>query len=455
MPSRGFDRRRFLQKSSLAGFGVWVAHQGLPAWGKGANEKLNFACIGVGGKGRSDTDHVAKFGNIVAICDIDDERMAEKAEDFPKAKKYNDYRKLFDEMHSQIDAVVVSAPDHTHAPASIRAMRLGKHVYCQKPLTHSVAEARLMRDTARQYKVATQMGNQGTAEAGFRQGVEIIQSGVLGAVREVHVWTNRPFEYWKQSPDIVARPTERPSIPPHVHWDLFLGTAPDRPYHPVYHPHDWRGWWDFGTGSLGDMACHTTNLPFMGLKLGYPSRVSAVSAAVNPETYPAWATITYEFPARGDLPPVKLTWYEGAKNGERNLPPAEVLMGETASSSGAIIVGEKGALFSPNDYGAEQTLLPSKDFEGFTPPEPTLERLDAPDGGDTSHKGEWVRAIFGGKPALSNFDYAAVLTESMLLGNVAVRVGKPLDYDGEKGIVTNAPEAADIINPPYRKGWEL
>lgn len=455
MSKHRLGRRHFLQNSGLVGVGFWVSHQARPLWGQSANDQLNFACIGVGGKGRSDTNHAALFGNIIAICDIDDERMAEKAKDFPKAKKYNDYRKLLDELDSQIDAVVVSAPDHTHAPASVRAMRMGKHVYCQKPLTHSVAEARLMRNTARQFKVATQMGNQGTAEPGFRQGVEIIQSGILGEIREVHVWTNRPFDYWKQSPDIVARPQETPAVPSHVHWDLFLGTAPERPYHPAYHPHDWRGWWDFGTGSLGDMACHTTNLPFMGLALGLPNRVSAIHAEVNPETYPAWATITYEFPARGNLPPVKLTWYEGARNGERNLPPADILQGEKPSDSGTIILGSKGALFSPNDYGAQQTLLPQKQFADYVPPEPTIERLDAPYGGDASHKGEWVRAIRGGNPALSNFDYASVLTEAMLLGNVAVKLGKMLEYDGEKGIVTNCPEAADAVNPPCRKGWEF
>ncbi|MGZ3414667.1 MAG: Gfo/Idh/MocA family protein, partial [Isosphaeraceae bacterium] len=217
------------------------------------------------------------------------------------------YRKLLEDLGSKIDAVVVSAPDHHHAPAAVMAMRLGKHVYCQKPLTHSVWEARLMRATAREKGVCTQMGNQGTAEPGFRRGAEVIRAGAIGDVREVHVWTNRPFKYWKQAPDIVARPRETPGIPNHVHWYEFLGPAPDRPYHPVYHPHNWRGWWDFGTGSLGDMACHTANLAFMALKLGLPTRVSAHSGEINSETYPAWATITYEIPARGGLPPVKLT----------------------------------------------------------------------------------------------------------------------------------------------------
>lgn len=461
------NRRRFLRTASLAGFGFWMS--GRPAWAQGPspNDKLNFACIGVGGKGSSDTDQVADFGNIVALCDIDEKRLAAKAEKLPRAKTYHDFRKLFDELHRSVDAVVVSTPDHTHALAAIMAMRLGKHVYCQKPLTHSVWEARLMQETARKYKVATQMGNQGTADRGFRGGVEIIRSGAIGAIREVHVWTNRPFKYWKQAPDILARPVEKPAPPPHVHWDLFLGPAPARPYHPVYHPHDWRGWWDFGTGAMGDMACHTANLPFMALRLGLPSAVFAVSAPVNPETYPAWATITYEFPARGDQPPVKLVWYEGARNGQRHLPPADLFLGEKPSDSGSLLIGDKGTLFSPSDYGLVQKLLPARQFEGYQPPEPTLERLELPpdvapaeprDEGrmrDTNQKREWVRAIKGGPPALSNFDYAAVLTEAMLLGNVAVRVGQRIEYDAATQTVKNCAAAAQYIKPEFRAGWKI
>lgn len=453
--SRGTSRRRFLGTTSAAAAGFWVGGRTSWSLGRSPNEKVNVACIGVGGKGSSDTDQVAKFANVVALCDIDDQRLGKKAEAFPRAKTFHDFRKLLDQMHKQIDAVIVSTPDHTHAVASIAAMRLGKHVYCQKPLTHSVAEARLMRDTARRYKVKTQMGNQGTAADGFRRGVEIIRSGAVGPVREVHVWTNRPFKYWKQAPDIVARPKEKPAIPSHIHWDSFLGPAPYRPYHPAYHPHDWRGWWDFGTGSLGDMACHTANLPFMGLKLGYPTRVSARSGAINSETYPAWATITYEFPARGNLPPVKFTWYEGARDGQRNLPPRELLQGETASSSGALLVGSKGSLFTSNDYGIDQKLLPAKAFVGYEPPPPTLERLGGDDNRDPNQKREWIRAIVDDLQATSNFDYAAVLTETMLLGNVAVRTGMPLEYNADKREVTNCREAAQFIDPEYRHGWTL
>ncbi|MCI0491323.1 MAG: Gfo/Idh/MocA family oxidoreductase [Planctomycetes bacterium] len=453
--SRHFNRRSFLGGLSTGAAAYWVAGQSGFAVSSSPNERLNIAGIGVGGKGDSDITQAGKFGDVVAICDIDDVRLDKKAKEFPKAKKYNDYRKLLDEMGREIDAVVVSTPDHHHAPACLRAMRMGKHAYCQKPLTHTPAEARLMRETASQFNVQTQMGNQGTASDGFRAGVELVQSGSVGPIREVHAWTNRPFKYWKQAPDIVARPQEAPPIPPYVHWDLFLGPAPQRPYHPVYHPHNWRGWWDFGTGSLGDMACHTANLAFKSLKLDLPQRVSAVSGEINPETYPAWATITYEFPARGDLPPVKFTWYEGAKDGQRNLPDAELLQGEQASDSGMIFIGEKGAIFTPNDYGGEQVLLPRKEFEGFQRPEPTIERLGSADS-DTHQKREWIRAILEGGPApMSNFDYASRMTESMILGNVAVRLGKTLEYDGKTGAVTNCPEASAIIHGTYRDGWEL
>ena len=451
--SRPIDRRRFLQSASFAGFGIWLPRGMARGQAPSPNDRLRFACIGVGGKGGGDTDQVGGLGDVVALCDIDSKRLGAKATRFPNAKTYADFRKLLEEMAPKVDAVVVSTPDHTHAPAAVMAMRLGKPVYCQKPLAHSPYEARLMRETAAERKVATQMGNQGTANPGFRSGIELIRSGVVGPVREVHVWTNRPFKYWKQAPDIVARPPEMP-VPPHVAWDLFLGPAPERPYNPVYHPHDWRGWWDFGTGSLGDMACHTTNLPFMALKLGLPTRVSAESGEINPETYPAWATITYEFPARGDLPPVKLTWYEGARDGQRHLPSAELFQGKKPSDSGSLLVGSKGSIFSPSDNGAEQVLLGVSE-SGEKPKESTEARPKSND--DANHKAEWVRAIREGNPsiALSNFAYSGVLTEAMLLGNVAVRLGKPIEYDAATGLVTNAPEAARLIRPEYRKGWEI
>ena len=423
--SHHVHRRRFLQASSLAGFGILVKGGQSRAALLAPNDRLNFACIGVGGKGSSDTDHVAELGNIVALCDIDAKRLGTKAELYPDANTYRDFRVLLETLAPRIDAVVVSTPDHTHAAAALMAMRLGKQVYCQKPLAHSVYEARLMRETAAERKVATQMGNQGTSNPGFREGIELIRSGVVGPIREVHVWTNRPFKYWKQAPDIVARPNAKP-VPKHVAWDLFLGPAPERPYNPAYHPHNWRGFWDFGTGAMGDMACHTANLTFMALKLGLPTRISAQSAEVNSETYPAWATITYDFPARGDLPPVKLTWYEGAKDGQRNLPSPDLFQGKVPSDSGSLLVGSKGSIFSPSDYGADQSLLPADKFEGKQPVVTDADRKARNKSADKAHKEEWVRAIRENNPkiAWSNFDYSGRLTEAMLLGNVSVRLAR-------------------------------
>jgi predicted dehydrogenase len=459
MPHR-LHRRQFFRATATASAGFLILGRDPDrAFGRSPNQRVAIACIGVGGKGRSDTDHAAACGQVVALCDIDDQRLRQKAEQYPDARTFHDYRELLDALGDTLDAVVVSTADHTHAVASISAMKLGKHVYCQKPLAHSPYEARAMMEAARAHGVATQMGNQGTASDGFRTGVELIRAGALGPVREVHVWTNRPFKYWKQAPDIVSRPTETPTVPDHVKWDLFVGPAPMRPYHPVYHPQVWRGWWDFGTGSLGDMACHTANLPFMGLRLGYPTRVSAQSGPINPETYPAWATITYEFPARGELPPVKLTWYEGAKDGQRNLPDPALFRGRTAVDSGSLLVGEELTLYSPSDYGMDQDLWPTRAADNtiaMTLEIPqTLERLGGEDDRDLNNKREWVRAIEGGPAPLSNFDYAAVLTESMLLGNVAVRLGKAIDYDAGSMAAAGLPEATAMIRPTFREGWSL
>lgn len=454
--TRRSSRRRFLQQSAATGLGFWVAGGLTPSVSRSANEQLNFACIGVGGKGSSDTDHVGALGNVVALCDIDDNILESKASKFPKAKKYNDFRKMLNEMGKEIDAVTVSTPDHTHAPASIMAMRLGKHVYCQKPLTHSVYEARLMRETAAKMKVATQMGNQGTAENGLRRAVEIIRAGVIGPVREVHVWTNRPI--WPQAPQVTMRPPETPA-PKHVHWDLWLGPAPQRPYavydngKPAYHTFAWRGWWDFGTGALGDMGCHTANMAFMALKLGYPLSVAAECGDLNAETCPSWATVKLEFPARDEMPPCSFFWYEGKRDGKKNLPPEKLLQGQNPPGSGSLLVGDKGVLYSPDDYGARFFLLPADQFKEVTLPDEALPRNG---GGDLGQKKEWVAAIQGGPPAFSNFGYAGLLTESILLGNVAMRAGnKSFKWDGPNLKAIGCPEAEKFIRREYRMGWEL
>jgi predicted dehydrogenase len=441
-----YSRRQFISTAAAS----TLAFNYLPRRIWGANDRLRFAGIGVGGKGSSDIDHAGKLGDVAAICDIDEARLQTKAGQFTQARKFYDFREMLERMENEIDAVTISTADHTHAPAAAMAMRMGKHVYVQKPLTHTVREARLLTELARRHKVATQMGNQGTAADGFRQAIEVVQSGVIGQVREVHVWTNRPV--WPQAPDITARPEETPSIPAHVNWDLFLGPAPWRPYHRAYHPFNWRGWWDFGTGALGDMACHTANMAFMALKLGHPISVSAENGPLNPETFPAWATITFEFPARWELAPVKFVWYEGKfQDGAKNLPPAELFHGEEPPGSGSLLVGDKGILYSPNDYGAQFILFPKNEFQGYQPPAPWLPRNGK---GDLGMKEEWVAAIKGGRPAFSNFDYAGLLTETILLGNVAMLAGRKIEWDGPNLRSPNCPEAAHFVTKEYRRGWD-
>jgi predicted dehydrogenase len=445
-------RRDFVKNSALLGTAWWVGQSSLlGADSKNPLEKLNFACIGVEGKGDSDTKDAGRNGNIVALCDIDDLHLEKKAKLFKSARTFNDYREMLETMGDKIDAVTVSTPDHSHAPAAIRAMMKGKHCFCQKPLTWSVYEARRMREVAAEKKVATQMGNQGTADSGFRTAVEIVRSGAIGHVKEVHVWTNRPI--WPQG---EGRPTKNrltvrlrdqeivdiyvpDPVPKNVHWDLFLGPAADRPYvADVYHPFKWRGWIDFGTGALGDMACHTANMAVMSLELFDPTSVAVITTAgiVGGETYPKYSVLGFEFPQRGKLPPCKMTWYDG-----QQYPPKELLQGERRSDSGLLLVGDEGTLYSPNDYGAEHVLLPRDKFKGYKPPEPTLPR-------SPGHFKEWANACRGGAPAMSNFGYAGRLTETILLGNLALRAGKKI-------VVKNAPEANKFVKRDYRPGYEV
>src|SRR5262245_51042094 len=326
-------RRRFLQTTAATGAGYFLTASAVSAAraADGPNGAIRFAGIGVGGKGSGDIDQAGRLGTVVAICDIDEHNLNAKAQKFPSAQKFFDFRKMLDDMGKQIDAVTVSTPDHTHAAASIMAMKMKKHVYTQKPLTHTVHEARLMRETAAKMGVATQMGNQGSAETGLRRAVEAVQAGIIGPVREAHVWTNRPI--WPQAPKIMARPPESPA-PSHVHWDEFIGPVALRPYAKGYHPFAWRGWWDFGTGALGDMACHTANMAFRALNLGYPTSVVAEATDVNAETYPSSAKVTFQFPARGEMIPVKFVWYEGMKNGKNVLPDPALVPGQRKRDAG-------------------------------------------------------------------------------------------------------------------------
>lgn len=443
--SKTYNRRTFLGASAASTFGFMF----LPSRVFGANSRLRFAGIGVGGKGSGDIDQASKHGDVVALCDCDDNSLNEKLKKFPNAKPFNDFREMFDKMTGQIDAVTVSTPDNCHAVAASAAIRRGMHVYVQKPLAHDVAECRWLLDLSREHKVTTQMGNQGTASDMLRRGVEVIRAGALGDVLEVHVWTNRPV--WPQSPEIKARPTDTPPIPSNIHWEQFLGPAPYRPYNPAYHPFKWRGWWDFGTGALGDMGCHTANMPFMALNLKYPKTITALHEPLNKETYPAWASVEYLFPAQGAKPSVRFMWYEGHfPDGRKVLPPVDLFMGQKPSDSGSLIVGTKGTMYSPHDYGGRWMLLPEKQYEAYEGPKPWLPRNGKEDQGQ---KDEWVAGILGGAKPMANFEYASLLAETILLGNVAIRAGGLLEWDGPNLRFKNRPEANQLLRREYRPGW--
>lgn len=440
---RAIGRRKFLQTSAVSAgaAGFWLAG-GLEsrAQNTSPNERLNVACIGCGGKGSSNVTGVSRE-NIVALCDVDDRRAAGVYQQHANVPKFKDFRQMFDRIRN-IDAVVVSTPDNTHAHAAMAAMRLGKHVYCEKPLTHDVWEARQLKEAAARHRVQTQMGNQGTSAARLREGVEAIRAGAIGPVTEVHCWTNRPI--WPQP---GMRPKESPPVPEGLDWELWQGPAPRRPYHPSYLPFNWRGWWDYGTGALGDMGCHTMNLPFMALGLIAPTTVEAdVEGTVNRESPPNGCTVTYEFAAAGDRPAVKFYWYE------RRQPPRQVIdrvEGQQLSRSGAIMIGQRGVLYSPSDYGSAWQLHPRENFANFQQPAATLPR-------SPGHHQEWLAACKGGRPALSNFvDYASALTETVLLGNVAIRVGRKFTWDTANLRATDCPEAAEFVRREYAEGWNL
>ena len=460
---------------------------------KSPNEKLNIAVIGSGGKGAGDTDHCAELGeNIVALCDVDEDTLNARRQKYPQAILFRDYRKMLDDIGRHIDAVIVATPDHHHAFAAARAMKMGKHAYVQKPLTHSVYEARYLRELARKEKVSTQMGNQGSAGRGLRRAVEVIQAGLIGQPLELHVWSNRPI--WPQG---IDRPSGQDPVPPTLDWETWIGPAPMRPYKEnppseggqgrrrrsgVYHPFAWRGWKDFGTGALGDMACHTVNMPFRALKLGYPDGVECEAASeLHQETYPKTSRIRFDFPAREGLPPLKFWWYDGNPNDSsvKLLRPHEDLTREIVAlrgslpSGGCLLLGDKGKIFSPDDYGWDFYFMRKGD-DGFTPAKTkvddqeveheairdipqTIPRWPPSSNHDLMQKKEWLAAIRGGPPAYSNFDIAAYLTEIILLGCVALRVGvgKRLEWDGPNMRAKNAPEAAQYVRREYRKGWKL
>lgn len=439
MPVR-INRRQTLRIAAGAGAGYWLGTT--PAAARSPSEKLNIGIIGAGGKGESNILGVLTE-NVVAVCDVDDERATKGFRMVPKARHYRDFRKMLDEEPG-LDAVMVSTPDHTHALAAIAAMRRGKHVYCEKPLAHSIAETRAMRQAAREQKVATQMGNQGHSGAVLRQAVKLVRSGGLGAVREFHAWTNRPS--WPQPND---RPTESAPVPKGLDWNLWLGPAPERPYHPAYCPFKWRGWWDFGTGALGDMACHVADLGFWGLDLDAPTAIEAKVSDSHPESPPKWSVIRFEFPARGAQPPVVLTWYDGGKKPDPALVGLPDLPG-----SGSILVGDRATMYVPDEYGRVYQVLPRDSKEPRPKPPAPATQLNLI-GIAASHYREWIAACKGGPAALSNFDEAAKLTEAILLGNVAIRLGKRIEWNAKEMKVVGCPEADPLIQPAFRAGWTL
>jgi len=436
------DRRRFLKSTALTGVGVFVAGTAAAEDSKSPNERVRFACIGVGGKGSSDSHDAKTHGDVVGICDIDDDTLEKASKGFSQAQKYSDFRKMLDELGKNIDAVTVSTPDHMHAPASAMAMRMGKACFTQKPLTRTIFEARKLGDIAREMKVATQMGNQGTASNSLRKTAEVIRAGAVGNVKEVHVWTNRPI--WPQG---VGRPAPS-EAPKTVHWDLWLGPAPERPYSAEYHPFKWRGWWDFGSGALGDMACHTVNMPFMALDLRDPTGVQATTSGHNGDSFPKWSIINYDFAANGNRQPLKMAWYDGGKK-----PSPELFDGEQVSETGVLLIGDKGKLFAPGDYCEKGYKL----LAGATDKDVEFEKAAG------GHFAEFIRAVKGGPPARSNFaNYAGPLTETILLGNLAVWAapeadspGKKIDWDARNLKATNAPEVASVVTPTYRDGYKL
>jgi len=444
MAGRRISRRRFLGTMATAGAAFTIVPRHV--LGRGfvpPSDKLNIACIGVGGRGAWNVRGVSSE-NLVAFCDVDDERAAETYRAFPNVPRYKDFRVMLEREGDRIDAVVISTPDHTHAVAAMMAIQMGKHVYCEKPLTRTIYEARRLAEAAREKGVVTQMGNQGHAGEGTRQIREWIEAGAIGTVREIHFWTNRPI--WPQA---IERPLEAYHVPPTLAWDLWLGPAPERPYHPAYVPFKWRGWWDFGTGALGDMGCHIMDAAFWTFDLRDPVRVTAETTPVFPETAPLVSRVTYEFAARGNRPALRVVWRDG------NLAPPRPPQWEKdrpwpPMDSGQMFIGDEGVLIA-GTYGENPRLVPESRHQEWIASAPAPRYPRSP-----GVYQEWIEACKNGGQAGSNFpDYAGPLTEMVLLGNLAVRVGGTIEWDAAAMRVTNLEVPEEYIRPTYRDGWQL
>ena len=422
------SRRDFLRLGAIGASAF--AFPAIGRAGLSANEKLKIGVVGTSGRAGDNINGV-QGEDIVAFCDIDDRLLEQAKARFPKAQAYSDFRKMLEA--GGLDAVVVSTADHVHAPATAMALRMGKPVYCEKPLTHSVFEARTVAELAAKAKVATQMGTQIHAEDNYRRVVELIRAGAIGPVRECFVWCGKTWSGGE-------RPTDMPPVPKGLHWDLWIGPAPMRPYHPTYQPANWRRWWDFGSGTLGDMACHYMDLPFWALDLKHPTSVQSEGPPVNPESTPTWMHVAYEFPERSaTMPAVKLHWCDGTKRPDI-LKEKKIDWGD-----GVLFVGDKGMLLA--DY-SRRILMPEAEFKDFKAPEKTI-------ASSIGHHAEWIAACKDGRPTTCNFAYSGALTETVLLGNVAYRTGKKLAWDGAALKATNCPEADAYLRREYRKGWTL
>lgn len=429
-------RRGFLKSAAAS---MWLASGAISsATSYAANNKLNIAFVGLGNQGHHNLGFM-RAQHVVALCDVDDRRTASYTDKFPKARKFADFRAMFDAMAPEIEGVVVTTPNHNHATVAMQALKLGKHCYCEKPLTHTIHESRALQRAAQEQQVVTQMGVQIHATENYRRVVELVRSGAIGTVKDAHIWFGRPGGF-RRYEKLVERPEGQP-VPEGVHWDLWVGPAPMRPFHPVYHPHDWHYWWDYGNGTLGNMGCHYLDLVYWALDLKHPESVSSEGPEPHPASTPFWLDCHWQFPKRDDRAPVAVHWYHG-----RNTPEPVKALGGPDWGAGILFVGEDGMIAA--DY-ERHMLLPAERFVDFEPPAPAIPPAIG------NHREEWYEACKGNGKTLAPFDYAAPLTETILLGNVAHRAGGMLEWDATNMKVTNNAAANELLHYEYRPGWTL
>jgi predicted dehydrogenase len=444
----GFTRRDFLKTTATVATGVMVVPRHVVAASNVTppSEKLNIAGIGVGGMGAGDIDAVSKDNHIVALCDVDMRHSANTFKKFPDAKQFRDFRKMLDTMEKQIDAVVVATPDHFHAVAAIAAIKRGKHVYCEKPLAHSIHEVRELMKAAKEHKVVTQLGNQGHSFDSIRNFCEYIWDGAIGQVHTIHAGCRAVNSGIDQLPNLKQ---EHP-VPETLDWDQWLGPAQQRPYHPAYLPGRWRGWVPFGNGTVGDWTCHVVDPVFWALDLGAPATIQAKVKNYDPKTqgdaFPKGEIITYEFTAKGKRGPITLNWYSGT---ERIPRPPELEADEKDVETGAVVVGDKGTIIYGSHGAGQVRLIPESKMNDYKRPAKTIPRVK-------EHHWDWLQAIKEGRKAGSDFSYGGPLTELALLGIIAIKLpGTKLQWDPVQASFPNCSEANALINPPYRAGWTL